>query len=355
MSRERVYHILIDRFFPQREPDPAGNFRGGCLRSVADHLDYVRGLGMTGILLTPFYKTAAYHGYHIVDYRQVDPHFGTWDDVARLVHEAHRRGMTIAADFVAGHCHRINPLFADGRHAGWFLHGRDGRPLGYAGLDELPRFDTDNGDVRAYLAERAIGLGRMGFDALRLDHATGPTYAFWDSFVAALGRACPGLRLVGEVWGAMDFRPRRRLRYALHRLRYGAQEARQLEYADVFDGVLDFRYQQLLCAAAHKGRIAGNRRLRREVERHLARYPTRCRPWLFLDNHDLNRFLFECGGRRSLLDEAAAFTGQWQCPSLTFYATERAFANTKDIFDGTPYADERVRPCLREASVNVES
>lgn len=111
---------------------------------------------------------------------------------------------------------------------------------------------------------------------------------------------------------------------------------------------------KLLCAAARKGRIAGNRRLRREVERHLARYPTRCRPWLFLDNHDLNRFLFECGGRRPLLDESVAFTGQWQCPSLTFYGTERAFANTKDIFDGTPYADERVRPCLREASVNVE-
>lgn len=353
MKQERIYHILIDRFFPCRGEDAEGNFKGGCLRSVRDHLDYVRQLGMTGILLTPFYKTAAYHGYHITDFEEVDPHFGTWDDVRELVQETHRRGMTIAADFVANHCHRNCRLFADGRHRDWFRYRRDGSCRGFAGLSDLPMFDTGNEAVQTYLTERALDLCRLGFDAIRLDHATGPTYAFWKHFGRKLHAAYPAIRLVGEVWGTMDFRPHRPLRYLVHRLRYGAQEARQLEYAGLFDGVLDFRYQQLMCSAAHRGTIAADRRLHSEVELHLARYPTDFRPWLFLDNHDVNRFLFECGGNRRLLAEAIAFSEQWSNPYLTFYGTEQAFTNTENIFDGTPYADERVRPCLRKEAIHT--
>lgn len=98
MKQERIYHILIDRFFPMRDEDANGNFKGGCIRSIIEHLDYIQGLGMSGIMLTPFYKTATYHGYHIVDFEQVDPHFGTKTDVKELVNEVHKRGMVIVAD-----------------------------------------------------------------------------------------------------------------------------------------------------------------------------------------------------------------------------------------------------------------
>ena len=65
MKQERIYHILIDRFFPMNGED--GNFKGGCIKSIIEHLDYIQNLGMTGIMLTPFHKTAAYHGYHVID------------------------------------------------------------------------------------------------------------------------------------------------------------------------------------------------------------------------------------------------------------------------------------------------
>ena len=54
MKQERIYHILIDRFFPIRDEDANGNFKGGCIKSIIEHLDYIQGLGMFGIMLTPF-------------------------------------------------------------------------------------------------------------------------------------------------------------------------------------------------------------------------------------------------------------------------------------------------------------
>lgn len=69
-SRTNIPHN--DRpLFPMKSEDTNGNFKGGCLRSIINHLDYIKGLGMTGIMLTPFYKTAAYHGYHVVNFEKL--------------------------------------------------------------------------------------------------------------------------------------------------------------------------------------------------------------------------------------------------------------------------------------------
>ena len=126
------------------------------------------------------------------------------------------------------------------------------------------------------------------------------------------------------------------------------KKAKQLEYSNVFDGILDFEYQHLLCKAIHTGKaIVRNQKLHEEVRLHLARYPTGFQLWLFLDNHDLNRFLFECGGDKTLLKEGIAFSKQWGMPYLMFYGTEKELINENSIFDGTPYADERVRMCLK--------
>lgn len=106
MTQERIYHILIDRFFPSKDEDINGNFKGGCVRDIINHLDYIQGLGMTGIMLAPFYRTHTYHGYHIVDFEQIDPHFGTKEDVKELISKVHDRNMIIVVDFVANHCHK---------------------------------------------------------------------------------------------------------------------------------------------------------------------------------------------------------------------------------------------------------
>lgn len=345
--RIMIYHIIIDRFAVNDNNVEEICFKGGNLKGILSALDYMQGLGADGIMLTPFYKTDAYHGYHITDYKQVDPHFGTWDDVRLLVDEVHRRGMTIVADFVANHCHEKNLLYADGRHRSWFRYNKDGSVKGFAGFGFLPMFDTDNPEVRDYLTERGLELCRLGFDAIRLDHATGPSYAFWQHFSNQIKKQFPNVQLIGEVWGKMDFKPRCLLRYWWHRLRYSAQEARQLEYIKVFDGVLDFSYQHLLCEGAHNdASIANNHRLYKKVESHFKRYPKDFKLWLFLDNHDLNRFLFECGQNKDLLREGIEFSKQFNRTYIMYYGTEREFTNDKDIFDGTPYADERVRPCL---------
>ncbi|MEU9509216.1 pullulanase-type alpha-1,6-glucosidase [Micromonospora sp. NPDC048170] len=103
-----------DRLSTGLDPQDKGFYHGGDLKGVMDRLDYIEGLGTTAIWLAPIFKnrpvqgagsdvSAGYHGYWITDFTQVDPHFGTNEDLKRLVTLAHRRGIKVYLDVIVNH------------------------------------------------------------------------------------------------------------------------------------------------------------------------------------------------------------------------------------------------------------
>jgi glycosidase len=128
-SDEVLYFLLPDRFSDGKEPnramfdraDPkrhlaadmrqwmdAGKvFVGGNLRGLRSKLPYIKGLGATAIWLGPIWKQRAdlqtYHGYGIQNFLDVDPHFGTRQDLRDLVDEAHSLGLRVLLDVIYNH------------------------------------------------------------------------------------------------------------------------------------------------------------------------------------------------------------------------------------------------------------
>ncbi|MEW2432329.1 pullulanase-type alpha-1,6-glucosidase [Micromonospora sp. NPDC047644] len=103
-----------DRLRTGLDPTDKGFYHGGDLKGVIDKLDYIQGLGTTAIWLAPIFKnrpvqgagndiSAGYHGYWITDFTQVDPHFGTMEEMKRLVKLAHQRGLKIYLDVIVNH------------------------------------------------------------------------------------------------------------------------------------------------------------------------------------------------------------------------------------------------------------
>ncbi|MER7415866.1 pullulanase-type alpha-1,6-glucosidase [Micromonospora peucetia] len=103
-----------DRLSTGLDPKDKGFYHGGDLKGVMDRLDYIEGLGTTAIWLAPIFKnrpvqgtgadvSAGYHGYWITDFTQVDPHFGSNEDLKRLVTLAHRRGIKVYLDVIVNH------------------------------------------------------------------------------------------------------------------------------------------------------------------------------------------------------------------------------------------------------------
>jgi glycosidase len=126
-----------------------------------------------------------------------------------------------------------------------------------------------------------------------------------------------------------------------------SQDSLQADYVGTLDGVLDFAYRDILLEEIHAGRgIKGNTTLKRKVEEHFAKYPTDFKLILFLDNHDTDRFLFDCHDDVNLLQEALEFTKELSRPFSFLYGTEQQMTNNPSIFNAEPYADLRVRNCM---------
>ncbi|MFI8092520.1 pullulanase-type alpha-1,6-glucosidase [Streptomyces sp. NPDC086080] len=178
LTREQFYFVLPDRFAngdPKNDrggltgsrlthgydPTDKGFYQGGDLKGLTKNLDYIKGLGTTAIWMAPLFKnqpvqgtgkdaSAGYHGYWITDFTQVDPHFGTNEDLETLIDKAHAKGMKVFFDVITNHTADV--VDYEEKSYGYLSKGafpyltKDGKPFDDAdyadGTRAFPRVDT---------------------------------------------------------------------------------------------------------------------------------------------------------------------------------------------------------------------
>jgi len=96
----------------------------------AHRREEIRAFGVDGLWLMPVFDSPSYHGYDTVDFTQVQPEYGTNEDLIRLCDEAHRRGMRVILDFVMNHVSSEHPWFRAAQapasaQRNWFVWRRD--------------------------------------------------------------------------------------------------------------------------------------------------------------------------------------------------------------------------------------
>jgi len=129
--RTAVIYQIYPRSFADGNGDGVGDLLG-----ISQRLDYVAGLGIDAVWLSPIFRSPmADFGYDVADYRDVDPIFGTLDELDTLVSEAHARGLRVLLDLVPNHTSDEHEWFADARssresrHRNWYVW-RDPAPDG---------------------------------------------------------------------------------------------------------------------------------------------------------------------------------------------------------------------------------
>lgn len=91
----------------QKWRDGGGVFVGGKLKGITSKLGYLRRLGVTAIWVGPIFRQVAfqqtYHGYGVQNFLDIDPHFGTSEDLRTLVKTAHANGIYVILDIILNH------------------------------------------------------------------------------------------------------------------------------------------------------------------------------------------------------------------------------------------------------------
>ncbi len=244
-------------------------FYGGDLQGVLDKMDYLQDLGIDVIYFNPLFVSPSNHKYDIQDYDYIDPHFGKIVEdggellesgqenqmagryirrvtskknleasnalFARLVEEAHRRGMKVILDGVFNHCGSFNKWMdreriyehAEGYEKGAYVDREspyhrfftfydqgswpyNGSYDGWWGHDTLPKLNYEGSrelfDYVMHIAAKWVSAPFYA-DGWRLDvaadlgHSPEYNHYFWKEFAKAVKRANPEAVILAEHYG----------------------------------------------------------------------------------------------------------------------------------------------------------
>lgn len=310
-----IYEIFVERFYPGdgREwlnAKSLEDYYGGTLWGVRDKMDYIADLGVTCIWLTPTFPSPTYHGYDPSDYLHVEPRLGGDESLHAVVEAAHACGIRVLLDLVCNHVSYQHPYFVDALNSAaspyreWFTFGDNYAPLGYKtffGVESMPYINLKNDAARAWMVDIArYWLREFDVDGYRLDHANGPGPDFWSEFWTACKQVKPASFCFGEVVEAPDILQ---------------------QYVGRLDGLLDFMMEDALRKTfAYKTWTEDE--FERFIAQHYAYFPQNFAMPTFLDNHDMDRFLFAANGDVDALKRAAAAQMRLPQPPIIYYGTE---------------------------------
>ncbi|WP_040950192.1 alpha-glycosidase [Gorillibacterium massiliense] len=323
------YQIFPERFCngdPSNDPEnvePWGsaptytNYMGGDLKGVQDHLDYLQDLGVNAIYFTPLFESPAYHKYDTLDYKKIDPAFGTNEQLKELVDECHRRGIRVVLDAVFNHSSENFFAFKDVREKGeqskyadWYhihefpVQVKDGIPtydtFGFFGA--MPKLNTANPEVKKYLLDVArYWIGDIKLDGWRLDVANEIDHHFWRDFRSVVKEANPDAYIIGEVWN----------------------DSIAWLLGDQFDSVMNYPFSSKVLEFFANGNLDGFS-FANSMGYLLMRYPQQANEVVFnlLCSHDTDRALTRCGEDKRKLKLAVVFLMTYMGTPCIYYGDE---------------------------------
>lgn len=333
----RVYQIFVDRFNPGgtqlwSQTASLNQPMGGTLRGVIDRLDHIASFGFNAIWLSPIFKSPSHHGYDTSDYTSIEPRLGNEADLRELLDQAHARGIRVILDFVANHTSSQHQNFQaalsdrSSPYREWYNWSRWPHYRSFFNVRNMPQLNLSYGSpARAHLLEVARQWLEFGVDGYRLDYAHGPEPDFWVDFRQTCAETNPDCWTFGEVVSTAEV---------------------QASFAGGMHGTLDF----LTCQALRESiarRTSPLSMLAAYLEFSAQAFPLGFSRPAFIDNHDMNRFLFTAGGDERLLEVAITLLYLLPQPVIVYAGTEIALNHRRSIHqNGAAGFDESRVPMI---------
>ena len=331
-SPEWAKGIIYYQIFPERFCDgditnnPAGydawgtlptreNYMGGDLKGICDKVEYLEKLGVECLYLTPIFKGDFNHKYATTDYFEIDPMFGTKEDLHKLVDKCHRYGIKILLDGVFNHTGIHFAPFEDllknqehSRYKDWFFVNKIPTAISHRDYEcvgaykWMPKLNTANKEVREFiLSVMDYWIREYHIDGWRLDVPDEVDSTVWQEARLMLKEKYPDIILLGETWGYGG------------RLLRGNQMDSVMNY--IFrDAVRDYFGKEIISSKDFDARVNAMLGINKSETSQLLYNP--------LDSHDTERFLFYCGGDKKKMKLAVAFQLLFGGSPAIFYGDE---------------------------------
>jgi neopullulanase len=321
-SQDLIYLIMPDRFansdytndkLPQYKDqslnrDSMYHRHGGDIQGVIDHLDYLKDLGITTVWLTPVLENdmpnRTEHGYAITNHYKVDERHGGNTAYEKLSGELHRRGMKLMQDAVYNHVGLYNFFVQDAPMKNWLHEWPKYTQTNYKDqtifdphgsqqqkkvmqdgwfTHQMPDMNQSNPYVANFLIQNALwSVEEFGVDGWRIDTYIYNDLDFMNRCNKSLLDEYPKITMFGETWV-----------HGTANQAYFARNNMNVPFKSNLIGVTDFQalfYGITPALTQNFGWTDGVNKLYETLSNDFL-YQDPSNNVVFLDNHDMTRFL----------------------------------------------------------------
>ena len=328
MDTAVFYQIFIDRFcrgdFDKKDdyinlhwgdiPNPK-SFAGGDIKGIQEKLDYIRGLNVNAIYLTPIFLSKSNHKYDIEDYYSVDPCFGTNKGFKEFVLQAHSKGIRVVLDAVFNHCSEYLSQFQDvikngksSKYFDWFIISGDNIDKDkvnyetFAHCSYMPKLNTSNHEVQEFLLDiTEYWMVEYNIDGWRLDVSDEISHDFWRAFRKKVKELNPECVIIGENW----------------------HNAYPFLMGDQYDSIMNYSFTKA-CLDYFAFDKHDSKGFSDKLNEILMRNKESVNKMMLnlLDSHDTHRFFSQVGKDKDKLLSALAITILFMGTPCIYYGTE---------------------------------
>jgi oligo-1,6-glucosidase len=182
--KEATVYQVYPRSFKDSNGDGIGDLKG-----VTEKLDYIKGLGVDVIWLSPHFKSPnADNGYDISDYKDVMTEFGTMKEFDELLAGVQSKGMKLIVDLVVNHCSDEHQWFLESKKSKdnpfrdyfiWRTGKNGGPPNNYGSAFSGSAWTLDKKTNEYYLHTFAVKQPDLNWDNKKVREEVYSAMKFW--------------------------------------------------------------------------------------------------------------------------------------------------------------------------------
>lgn len=252
-----IYEVNVRQFTPE-----------GTFAAFSQHLPRLKELGVEILWFMPIHpigvkdrKGELGSYYSVVDYKAVNPEFGTLEDFKNVVNAAHSMGMKVIIDWVANHTSR-DAVWLTQNPEWYVMDTLTGAPVAPFDWSDVAKLDFSNPEVHLAMFDAMLfWVKEANIDGFRCDVAAEVPVEFWNMAVAGLKKENPNIFMLAEA----------------------EQPSLQI---DAFNAYYGWHFHHIKNKLAKGEYILDS--IRTYMERGYTRFPNNTIPMFFTSNHDEN-------------------------------------------------------------------
>ncbi|QCR31569.1 alpha-amylase family glycosyl hydrolase [Lysinibacillus sp. SGAir0095] len=203
IADETIYDLLVDRYFNatsendyNANPKDNTQFAGGDFRGLIDKFSLITDMGYSIVSIGSVFKTEKYDGSMVTSYREIEPHFGTADELKEVINTFSKSNVKVMIDFPLTNVSENHEWAQDPAKAEWIAGTSEGKV----------QWDLQNEEVQQALLDAVVDfVSTYDVGGVRLTNLSNADTEFVNELIAAIKDGNEGFYVISNEESDANF------------------------------------------------------------------------------------------------------------------------------------------------------